>query len=114
MPNAFLPATAGIGAMKIAAVISSTRNSRSFWLALYLTCLTSTPSLLYIDHILICHPPMRALMIPNVRVPIILRMISAGIVAIAHLTIRMTIDPNGILMSVTTTFPSSVAILVAS
>jgi hypothetical protein len=100
--------------MKIAAVISSTRNSRSFWLALYLTCLTSTPSLLYIDHILICHPPMRALMIPNVRVPIILRMISAGIVAIAHLTIRMTIDPNGILMSVTTTFPSSVANLVAS
>jgi hypothetical protein len=59
----------------------------------------------HIDHILICQPPMSALMIPNVIDPINIKMISAGMVATAHLTMRTTIDPNGILMSATTTFP---------
>jgi len=59
----------------------------------------------HIGHILMCHPPMRALKIPNVIDPIKIKMIIAGMVATAHLTMRMTIDPNGILMSVTTTLP---------
>jgi hypothetical protein len=41
-------------------------------------------------------------------------MIKAGMVAIAHLTIRTTIEPKGILMSVTTTFPESADMLIAS
>ena len=57
------------------------------------------------DHIRMCIPPIRVLMIQNVINPITINMINAGIVAIAHFTMRTTIDVNGILMSVTTTFP---------
>jgi len=39
----------------------------------------------------------------KVRVPTALSMIVAGIVAIASLTMNTTIEPNGILMLVTTT-----------
>ena len=53
-------------------------------------------------------------MIPNVIDPIKIKMTNAGMVATAHLTMRTTIDRNGILMSVTTTFPQSVDILVSS
>jgi hypothetical protein len=56
---------------------------------------------------------MSALMIPNVIDPIKIKMISAGMVATAHLTIRTTIDRKGILMSVTTTFMQSADILVS-
>jgi hypothetical protein len=59
----------------------------------------------HIDHIFIYQLPMRELMIPNVIDPITISMISAGMVAIAHLTIRTTIDVKGILISVTTTLP---------
>jgi|SaaInlLV_10m_DNA_2_1039722.scaffolds.fasta_scaffold03922_1 hypothetical protein len=38
-------------------------------------------------------------------------MIIAGIEAIAHLTINHTIDKNGILMSVTSTFETSESII---
>jgi hypothetical protein len=68
----------------------------------------------YIQPILRCHPPKRALTIPKVIDPITLKMINAGMVAIAHLTIRTTIDPKGILMSVTTTFPESADMPIAS
>jgi hypothetical protein len=57
---------------------------------------------------------MRALMIPNVIDPIKIKMISAGMVATAYLTMRMTIDRNGILMSATTTVPYSADILISS
>jgi hypothetical protein len=69
---------------------------------------------LHIDHILICQLPMRALMIPNVKNPIKIKMTSAGMIATVHLTIRTTIDRKGILMSVTTTFMQSADILVFS
>ncbi len=37
------------------------------------------------------------------KVPIMDRMMNAGIAAMAHLTMKVTMDMNGILMSVTTT-----------
>jgi len=46
----------------------------------------------HIHHIFICQLPMRALMIQNVIDPIKIKMISAGMVATAHLTMRTTID----------------------
>ena len=46
--------------------------------------------------------------------PITLKMINAGMVATAHLTIRTTMDPNGILMSVTTTLLYSSDMLISS
>ena len=70
--------------------------------------------LFHIDNILMCQPPMRALMIPKVMDPITLRMINAGMVATAHLTMRTTIDPKGILISVTTTLLESAAMLTFS
>lgn len=54
---------------------------------------------------------MRLVRIPKMIEPITLKMIKAGSVATAHLTIRTTIDINGILMSVTTTLLCSVTIL---
>jgi hypothetical protein len=59
------------------------------------------------DHIRMRQPPMSAVITQNVIDPITLKMIKAGMVATAHLTIRTTIDPNGILISVTTTLPQS-------
>jgi hypothetical protein len=44
-------------------------------------------------------------MIAKVIDPIKIRMISAGMGATDHFTIRTTIDVKGILMSFTTTFP---------
>jgi hypothetical protein len=61
--------------------------------------------LLHIDHILMCHPPKKALMIAKVIDPITLGIISAGMVATAHFTMRTIIDPKGILMSVTMPLP---------
>jgi len=62
-------------------------------------------STIHIDHIFIYQLPIRELMIQNVIDPNKIKMTSAGMVATAHLTIRTTIDRNGILMSVTTTLP---------
>ena len=72
------------------------------------------PICAHIDHIRMCQPPISALMIPNVIDAITISMINAGMVAIAHFTMRTTIDRNGILISVTMTFPQSVDILVSS
>jgi hypothetical protein len=63
------------------------------------------PPTVHIHHILMCPLPKSALMIPNVIDPIKIKMINAGMVATAHLTIRTTIDLKGILMSVTMTLP---------
>jgi hypothetical protein len=59
----------------------------------------------HIHHILICQLPRSALMIAPAIDPIKIKMISAGMVATAHLTMRTTIDEKGILMSATTTLP---------
>jgi hypothetical protein len=56
------------------------------------------------------HPPEIQLSNPKIMEPIMVRIMSAGIVAMAHFTMKTTIDPNGILMSVTTTLLSSVDI----
>jgi len=52
------------------------------------------------SHIHLCGIPLNS--IPNtlkIKVPINAKMMNAGIVATAHLTMRTTIDPKGILMS---------------
>jgi hypothetical protein len=74
----------------------------------------TAPIPLHIDHIRMCHPPMKALMSPKVSDPIKIKMTKAGMVATAHFTMRTTIDMKGILMSVTTIFPTSADIRVSS
>jgi hypothetical protein len=44
---------------------------------------------------------------PKVIEPITVRIMIAGIVATAHFTMKTTIDPKGILISVTTTLLNS-------